>query len=438
MSARKQAAPLHLYMNGRLVGAVEMSRSGAISFAYDDNWLAWENAIPVSLSLPLDERIYKGQTVIAFLENLLPDNQLIRDRVAARVGASGTDAFHLLQKIGRDCVGALQFVPDSENRTDITHSIEGERYTDAQIAATLKNLAAAPLGINENDDFRISIAGAQEKTAFLKINDTWLRPVGMTPTTHIMKTQLGALPSGINLSDSVENEYFCMRFCAHMGARVAHVEISNFEDVRALVIERFDRQWVDDTRLLRLPQEDMCQALSYPPSLKYEADGGPGIVQIADFLKGSDTPAQDQHAFFQAQILFWLLGATDGHAKNFSVALRPSGRFKLTPLYDILTAQKALADGQLSRNQMKMAMCVGDNRHYRIDQIVPRHFLQLAKRTGVGVSIIETLLTETERQIDNAIEATVRDLPDDFPTALRDSTCDGIVRRKRALSLFLQ
>lgn len=348
MAKRGRSGTMQVLLNGRLVGHLRLARSGAISFAYDLGWLAWEHAMPISLSLPLREEAHQGAPVIAYLENLLPDNQAIRERVAARVRAGGTDAWNMLEKIGRDCVGALQFV---SGEVPEAGGLEGEPVKDAQIAALLRNLASAPLGLDENDDFRISIAGAQEKTALLRHNGEWVRPSGLTPTTHILKTQLGVLPNGINLSDSVENEFFCMSFCRAMGADVAEVEIVDFENVRSLVVTRFDRRWTADGRLIRLPQEDFCQALSVPPSQKYQIDGGPGITEGINLLAGSDDALADQRAFFRAQVLFWLLGATDGHAKNFSIALRPGG-FRMTPLYDVLSAQKAVEDGQIRQNRI--------------------------------------------------------------------------------------
>ncbi len=142
-----------------------------------------------------------------------------------------------------------------------------------------------------------------------------------------------------------------------MGMDVAEVEIVDFEDVRSLVVTRFDRRWPKDGRLIRLLQEDFCQALTVPPSQKYQMDGGPGITEGIGLLTGSDDPEADQLAFCRAQVLFWLLGATDGHAKNFSIALRPGG-FRMTPLHDVLSAQKAVDDGQIRQNRMRLAMAV--------------------------------------------------------------------------------
>lgn len=425
------ARKLTALLNGRLVGDIDMARSGAITFRYAQDWLAWEHALPVSLSLPLQEQAHQGAPVIAYLENLLPDNPAIRERVAAKVGAGGTDAYNMLEKIGRDCVGALQFVAGDIPPEPM--GLEGEPVSDAQIADILRNLATAPLGIEE-DDFRISLAGAQEKTALLRKDGEWIRPLGMTPTTHILKTQLGVLPSGINLSDSVENEFLCMTFCRAMGMDVAEVEIIDFEDVRALSVARFDRRWTRDGRLIRLPQEDFCQALSVPPSQKYQMDGGPSIADGMQLLAGSDRPNEDRLTFFKAQVLFWLLGATDGHAKNFSIALRPGGGFGMTPLYDVLTAQKAVDDGQIRHNRMRLAMSLGSQNHYRINEVVRRHFLETAKAVGFGEGLANDMIAKVISELKGAIDQTHAAMPDGFPDQLLNCLIDGLCNRAENLA----
>ncbi len=426
MAKQGRSGLMQVFLNGRLVGILRLAGSGAISFAYDQDWLSWAHAMPISLSLPLREEAHRGGPVIAYLENLLPDNQAIRERVAARVHAGGTDAWHMLEKIGRDCVGALQFV---SGKMPEVGALEGEPVSAAQIADMLRNLASAPLGLDADDDFRISIAGAQEKTALLRYDGAWIRPSGLTPTTHILKTQLGVLPAGIDLSDSVENEYFCMSFCRAMGMEVAEIEIADFEDVRSLVVTRFDRRWAKDGRLIRLPQEDFCQALTVPPSQKYQMDGGPGISEGVGLLAASDDPEADQSAFFRTQVLFWLLGATDGHAKNFSIALRPGG-FRMTPLYDVLSAQKAVDDGQIRQNRMRLAMAIEG--HYRINEVVPRHFLQAAKAAGFGVVLADEVLAGIASEIEPALERTLADLPDRFPMPLAEAIAAGVRRRAAA------
>lgn len=429
---RKTRIPLVVFLNGRLVGALRREASGAVDFQYAPAWLEWENAFPVSLSLPLREDRYIGAPVIAVFDNLLPDSDQIRQRLAARTQAQGTDAFSLLTAVGRDCVGALQFLPEGEAPLP-PGPIEGRPISDADVASILGDLAQAPLGVTAGEEFRISLAGAQEKTALLYWKDQWHVPHGSTPTTHILKPPIGRREGGIDLSDSVENEFLCLTLAREIGLPATDVSIARFGDKRALVVQRFDRRWTRDGRLLRLPQEDCCQALSIPPTRKYEADGGPGIAKLLDLFKASDDPAADQRLFLRAQILFWLLGATDGHAKNFSVQLLPGGRFRLAPLYDIMSTQPYLDRGELRRNQFKLAMAVGTNRHYVVDEVMPRHFIQTAERAGVGKAVVAEALAEIAAAMPRALESVVHALPHDFPDRLVDQLSSGIERRLRAI-----
>jgi len=428
MARKRTRIPLNVYLNARLVGRLQRQASGAIDFQYDSDWLSWEHALPVSLSLPLREDRYTGDPVIVVFDNLLPDNEPIRRRVAERVQADGYDAYSLLAKVGRDCVGALQFLPE-EVEPGPPGKIEGRAVNDTYIARKIGDLTATPLGVDEDEEFRISIAGAQEKTAFLLWKKKWHVPHGTTATTHIMKPQIGVLPSGIDLSQSVENEYLCLKLTEAFGLPSAKVEIASFKGRRVLIIERFDRRWTKDRRLLRLPQEDCCQALSVAPTRKYESEGGPGMWQVLDLLKGSDEPGSDQKLFLKAQIIFWLLGATDGHVKNFSIFLEPGGRFHLTPLYDVMSAQPAVDDGQLRRNKMKLALAVGNKRHYVIGEIMPRHFVQTAKKCGVPEDVVREAFDEVWKIKDGAIDQTLKNLPQKFPKKLADSIVSGLRRR---------
>jgi serine/threonine-protein kinase HipA len=427
-------APLNVYLNARLVGQLHRESSGAIDFKYDMDWLAWSNAIPVSVSLPLREDRYIGDPVLAVFENLLPDNDDIRRRVAERSQAGGADAYNLLAAIGRDCVGALQFLPEG-TEPGKAGGIDARAADDKEIAAIVSNLARNPLGIGDDQEFRISLAGAQEKTALLYWKDKWHVPHGTTATTHIIKPQIGTLPNGIDLTNSVENEHFCLELVAALGLPVAKSRIIDFAGKRVLAIERFDRTWTRDGRLLRLPQEDCCQALSVPPARKYESDGGPGIAGIVDFLKGSDTPDADQRTFFKAQIVFWLLGATDGHAKNFSIWLAPGGRFRLTPLYDIISTQPSLDAGQIAQNQMKLAMAIGTNRHYAVHTVVGRHFVQTAKSAGLPDKMATDVTAELADTAAKSIEEALSALPKGFPEKIGVSITDGAKRRLKALAL---
>lgn len=431
--ARKRAnAPLSVFINGTRVGMLRRESSGAIDFQYNPDWLDVRGSFPVSLSLPLREDRYIGQVVSNVFDNLLPDNAPIRTRVAERVGASGTDAFSLLSALGHDCVGAMQFLPDGADPGK-TGTIDGVPVSEEEVSDIIANLASSPLGMGADADFRISIAGAQEKTALLRHNGKWFKPIGTTATTHILKPQIGELPNGIDLSNSVENEYLCLKLLQAFGVPAANAEIANFGNRRTLVVERFDRLWTRDGRLLRLPQEDTCQALSVPSTLKYQADGGPGLTAIIKLLKGSDTPEADIATFMRANIIFWMLGATDGHAKNFSIFLSPGGRFRMTPLYDVLSAQPSLDVGQVSPKQFKLAMSVGKNNHARINDIYPRHFLQTADAAGVATATMHGIFEDLAASAERQAQAIVDTLPAGFPDQLVSSVMAAIARRARML-----
>ncbi|MEI6492014.1 MAG: type II toxin-antitoxin system HipA family toxin [Verrucomicrobiota bacterium] len=435
MSRRRQHAPLRVLLNNLHVGHLLKEPGGAIEFRYAESWLSGEAATPVSLSLPLREDAYRGEPVVAVFENLLPDSDKLRTRVAEKVGAKGTDAYSLLSEIGRDCVGALQFVPEDDPSAYDTSRIEGEPVSDEEIEKVLKNLVQAPLGLDRDDAFRISVAGAQEKTALLLHDGRWLKPHGTTPTTHILKTKIGTLQNGIDLSNSIENEFYCLKLLAAFGLGVNNAQIRNFGETKALVVERFDRVWSESKRLLRRPQEDFCQALSFPPTRKYQSDRGPGMVEILTLLKGSDSPATDQKAFLKAQILFWLIGATDGHAKNFSIFLGRRGSFRLTPFYDVLSAQPSLDANQIHEKQMKLAMFVGDSRHYAMEYIHGRHFVQTAKRAGVPGTIAREALAEVAEEAESALRTIEGQLPSGFPEEIHASVRSGLLSRMKHIDL---
>jgi len=416
------------------VGVLDRAPNGAISFVYDPEWLADERrAIP--LSLPLREERYSGAPVSAYFDNLLPDNDQIRRKVAERVGSEGTDAFSLLNQIGRDCVGALQFVPEG---SDIASPgpPESKSLTDADVAKIINNLATAPLGVQPDGarELRISIAGAQEKTALLWDNG-WCLPKGSTPTTHILKPGLGKLPNGLDMTWSVENEHFCLTLCRELGLDVAQSQIVTFEGVRVLSVERFDRLKASDGRLLRVPQEDFCQALSIPPTMKYTSDGGPGIRECLNLLNGSDYAEEDRLAFIKAQIIFWLIGAPDGHAKNFSLFLTPGGRYRMSPLYDIMSTQPNYAAKQLQLKEFRLAMPVGDTRNYPIETIMPRHFLQNAKVAGVAEEKVGEVFDTLAKNADHALAQAVNAMPKGFPGEIIEPIAEAMRRRLKKTML---
>jgi serine/threonine-protein kinase HipA len=433
MARKRSYQPLSVFQNGRIVGRLNRETSGAIDFRYDIDWLAWDRAFAISLSLPLREDRYIGAPVLAVFDNLLPDGEPIRKHIAERVGAQGADTFSLLTALGQDCVGALQFLPEGIEPSP-AGGTKAHEVSAADIAHIIRNLGRNPLGVDQDEGFRISIAGAQEKTALLWREGRWYKPTGSTATTHIIKPQIGKLPNGIDLSNSVENEYLCLKLVSALGVPTAETEIAEFEDQKALVVKRFDRRWLADGRLMRLPQEDFCQALSVASTRKYQPDGGPGIVQIIELLKSSDTPEQDIATFMRANIIFWLLGATDGHAKNFSIFLNPTG-FRLTPLYDVLSSQPSLDANQIQRKQFKLAMSVGKNRHYLIHQVLPRHYVQTAEQAGISLKSVATAIEELRDTAERSVTTVINGLGNLVPQSVFEPIQIGIIERIERLGI---
>lgn len=434
---------LQVWMNGEMVATWERGERGG-QLTYAPQWTGSPAARPLSLSLPLlpSGESHRGEVVASYFENLLPDSSDIRARIRDRFGLRSMATFELLQAIGRDCVGAVQLLPAGHAPQDL-HDIRFRPLDDAQVAALLRSVPARPgPGHLPGDDeaFRISIAGAQEKTGLLWHQGQWCVPLGSTPSTHILKLPLGLVGNmRADMQDSVENEWLCMRLLAAFGMPVADTAMADFDGQRVLAVTRFDRRLSSDGRWwLRLPQEDMCQAFGLPPSRRYESDGGPGIIRIMDLLRLSEAPA-DRATFFKAQILFWLLAATDGHAKNFSLHVGAGGTFRLTPLYDVVSVYPIMGRGarQLDPQRAELAMAVaGNRRHRRLREIRRRHWNATARACGI-VAGAEPWIAELVERVEPAIASVEAELPANFTDRVATRILGGVrdaARRLGAMS----
>lgn len=432
MARPSKSRTLHAWMNGEYVGEWSSPAGRPQEFAYAREWLASRSARPLSLSMPLaEDAAYKGAVVERYFENLLPESGTIRRRILQHVGAQSGGAFDLLEKIGRDCVGALQLTVDREPAPKV-RAINASPISEDEIEKLLlKTSGRESFGAPEpDDDFRLSIAGAQEKTALLFHEEHWLRPHGATPSTHILKLPLGMLPSGVDLRTSVENEWLCAQVLTEYRVPTAKCWMAQFGTQKALVVERFDRRLsADKTWIIRLPQEDFCQALGVAPTHKYQTDGGPGVEAIMSTLLGSEVAEEDRRDFFRTQILLWMLCAIDGHAKNFSLFLNAGGSYRLTPRYDVLSAHHVLGTkaGTLPPHKVKMAMGIRGSKelHYSWRRILPRHFDQAARRCGLG-NEIGRVMDELVERTEPVIESVQSRLPRDFPHDLAEAVLGGL------------
>jgi serine/threonine-protein kinase HipA len=438
-------AELHVWMNGQPVAVWATLRTGTPVLRYQESWVRSDEGRALSLSLPFTAGLeHRGDAVTNYFDNLLPDSAEIRRRVRRRFHARSDDAFDLLAAIGRDCVGAVQLLPPGL-APDGWDRIEAEPLKDADVERILGAVTSdAPLGQDEGDDLRISIAGAQEKTALLHMAGRWYRPRGATPTTHILKLPLGLVGNmRADMSASVENEWLCGQLMNALGIATAETAITTFGATKALVVTRFDRRWQGvpvgaelkprfkpgkGMWIARLPQEDFCQALGLAPDRKYESEGGPSARDCLGVLAHSEHADDDRSSFALTQLAFWLLAATDGHAKNFSIQHRRGGRFNLAPLYDVLSAWPIIGRGpnQLAYQRAKLAMAVrGQNLHYRLGEIEVRHWQKLAASCGPDVFARMTALVE---RVEGSLQDVERRLPAGFPEALWSRVADGMRR----------
>ncbi len=414
-------------MNGISVGKLIRESTGQLVFTYDQEWLARENSRPISLSMPLTDMPYKGSLVDSYFDNLLPDSELIRERIQARFNAPSKKCFDLLSYIGGDCVGALQLL--TQPRVNSIKKIQASPIENSAIAKLLKHYQTAPLGMDRELDFRISIAGAQEKTALLWHQNQWLLPQGVTPTSHIIKLPIGFIKhSGMDLSESIENEWLCLVILAGFNLPVNQAKIVHFDEVKTLVVERFDRRWAENgSWLMRLPQEDLCQALSIPSGLKHESDGGPGIQDVMNILVGSQKASEDRKQFMKSVFLFWVLGAIDGHAKNFSLQIESQGRYHLSPLYDVLSAYPIAAKRQIEWQALKMAMSLkGKNRHYFWSMIQLRHWLSTAEKCQFSTALMQEIIDEVCDTMESVISQVSQEIPSTFPRHISEPIFAGM------------
>jgi serine/threonine-protein kinase HipA len=442
MGRRSHSQTLALWANGQHVGRWTVTPRGEMELQYDAAWMASPTGRPLSLSLPFgfDNAPLKGEHVAHYFEGLLPDSDAIRRRVATRFKTGSTAAFDLLAAIGRDCVGALQFLPEGHTPERLER-VDGVPVDEDAIERHLLEVVAPDRfqGLDPDDDFRISLAGAQEKDAFLWWNGQWMKPRGATPTTHIFKLPMGLVGGRqADFSTSVDNEWLCLRLLKAYGLPAANANIETFGRQRVLVVERFDRtRSKDGTHLLRLVQEDLCQASGTSPHQKYEVQGGPGWAEVFALARHSVDAEQDLRTLMAAQILFWMLRAPDGHAKNFSLHLLPgpAGRFRLTPLYDVMSALPVIGDAphQWAWHELKLAMALlGKNRHYLMHTVQRRHFNSTARKVGYGESA-EPLLQALIERTPGVVAAVQAELPKAFSQVVADKVLGGLLDAAKAL-----
>jgi serine/threonine-protein kinase HipA len=326
-------------------GALSQDDGGALSFSYDPQYRAAKEPRAISFSMPLQDAPYADRVVRPFFSGLLPDEGA-RQRLAGALGISAGNAFGLLEVIGGECAGALSLYPAGQippaPDDDGVEILSTERLEEI-----IGKLRDRPL-LGGEEGVRLSLAGAQDKLAVCVEGEEIGLAKGGRPTTHILKPFMQALEG------TVENELFCLRLAARLKLPVPAVQMRRAGNVSFLLVERYDRRRHEDGSITRLHQEDFCQALSVPPELKYEEEGGPGTLASLGLIdRATARPAADRLNFIRMMIFHYLVGNADAHAKNYALLYR--GRVPdLAPLYDVVCT------AAYPRLAKKLAMAIGD------------------------------------------------------------------------------
>lgn len=392
--------------HGVEIGRVRQDARGKLAVAYARGWREREDAFPLSLSMPLARTEHGDAVIRPFLEGLLPDNPDVLREWGRRFHVSANNPFSVLAHVGEDCPGAVQFAPP-DRADSLLRPTTGDVawLTEADVAQRLRALRRNHGAWREIDDIGyFSLAGAQPKTALLRAGDRWGVPSGRTPTTHILK------PPVVPYDGFAENEHVCLRLARALGLPAARTEVARFEDQVAIVVERYDRLTAAGT-IVRIHQEDFCQALGVPPRTRYENEGGPGVARMVRLLvEHSGRPDDDVATLVDAIALNWAIGGTDAHAKNYSVLLGGHGQTRLAPLYDVVSA---LPYHHLQIRKLKLAMQIGGE--YRLWHIERRHWERLADAAGLDPGP----LVQRVREVAAAA-------PDLLVSACREAEADGL------------
>lgn len=348
---------LRVLIGGRPAGVLDRLTNGRLHFEYDPGYQASAGATPLSVSMPLAQLAHGHATIEPWIAGLLPDDRDVQRRWGREFGLSTISAFALLATpIGEDCAGGVQFVrPDRLGPLladpGLVHWLEPDDL-EARLAR-LRVEGTAWLGEGDTRPGfvgRFSLAGRQRKTALLFDGERWGVPSGRIPTTHILK------PAIAGYADQELNEHLCLAAARTCGLPAAESRVRTFGRESVVVVVRYDRQPFGE-ELLRVHQEDLCQALGVHPDRKYQSDGGPGPREVARLLRAvmsAELAERSVWRFADALIWNWVIGGTDAHAKNHSLLLHGS-QVRLAPLYDMTSA---LPYGNPQR--MRLAMKVDD------------------------------------------------------------------------------
>jgi serine/threonine-protein kinase HipA len=411
-------------LGGRQVGRVHRNKRGKLTFTYDLAWLAAADKYPLSLSMPLSATEHGPEAVEAFLWGLLPDSENVLDRWARKYQVSARNVFALLAHVGEDCAGAVQFIPPERLEAVLSGAEDDiESLDESAVAGRLRTLREDPTAWRLPRDMgQFSLAGAQPKTALVFQKGKWGIPSGRIPTTHIFKPPTG------QFEGHAENEHICLTLAHAFGMPTAKSRVMRFGNEIAIVVERYDRL-VRGNEILRVHQEDMCQALGIMPTRKYQNEGGPDVAGIAELLRAySGESEQDVHSFIAALGFNWLIAGTDAHGKNYSVLHAGGSRLRLAPLYDIASV---LPYDEFDIRKVKLSMKIGGE--YLLLNVGIRQWRKLARDVGIDADeLLATLRAMAERMPDEVSAARKAARKEGLKSATVDRLTAALIARAEA------
>lgn len=388
---------LAVLIDGMLIARLQSGKGRKLTLDYETAWCESSQGHSLSVSMPHSKQQHPQSAVLPYLWNLLPENPAVLDRWSKQYHVSSSSAYKLLRFVGADVPGAAQLVPLEqleELQSETQPTIDW--LSEEQLANRLQELRADASAVRQPGDIgRMSLPGAQAKTAFYydTRSDRWGVPEGRTPTTHIVK------PCIPGLDGLVENEHFCQELAARLGMPAARSFVLALDETY-IVVERYDRipPGPDKQLARRIHQEDLCQALGLMPGRKYQEDGGPSIAQIIQLFRRCYMADIDIERFLRANILNWLIGGTDAHAKNYSLLIDAGDRLKLAPLYD-LSSQLPYPD----RIAQRLAMKIGE--HYDFSLIDAADWRKLARLCALEEDRVLGLIQEMAKALPDHISA---------------------------------
>ena len=392
---------LNVYLLGKLAGFLE-SEKGKLSFRYSPEYLNDSSATPLSFTMPLQEDAFDNTITSVFFDNLLPPD-IVRKKLGKILHLSRRNIFGFLKAIGGDCAGAVSLYPSEADENN--HSMTAPQLrelSETEAIEILTELPKRPLNLGKEVGFRISGTGAQDKLIACVKDGKIQLPLYGEPSTHIIK------PPIKEYSNSVYNEFFCMRLAEKLNFPVPQCELLFLNGIPYYYVVRYDLKHNKDS-ISRLHQEDFCQLFSIDPENKYEIEGGPTIPVCFNLIKRMHIGIAGQLDFIRRIIFNFLIGNGDAHAKNYSVLYKGKS-VKLAPMYDLLCTE---IYNNLSR---ELAMSIGNE--FAFNAISRKSFQQMAYDCKIRPEIVDAQIDDITSKIIPITEGLVEELNEIYPNSV--------------------